>query len=31
MATGVAICFTYGFKRSRLAGGDPVSRPVTAS
>jgi len=31
MAIGVVIYFTYGFKRSRLAGVDPVSRPVTAS
>ena len=31
MAIGVVIYFTYGFKRSRLAGADPVSRPLTAS
>ena len=31
MAIGVAIYFTYGFKRSRLAGDEPVSPPVTVS
>ena len=31
MAVGIAIYFTYGFKRSRLAGHGPVSPPVTVS
>jgi hypothetical protein len=31
MAIGVVIYFTYGFKRSRLAGADAVGRPLTAS
>ena len=31
MAIGVAIYFTYGFKRSRLAGAEPASPPLTVS
>ena len=31
MAIGVVIYFTYGFKRSRLAGDEPVSPPVPVS
>ena len=31
MAVGIVIYFTYGFRRSRLAGQEPVSPPVTVS